>query len=65
MEGRCESNCGRDEVYPDIFGDEEKTELKLDMTMMMTDRFSPNRLSRDLIQIEYDRVSEKRSVEIN
>ena len=30
MEGRCESNCGRDEVYPSTFGDEERTGLKLD-----------------------------------
>ena len=30
MEGRCESDRGEDEVYPNTFGDEEKTELKLD-----------------------------------
>ena len=30
MEGRCESDCGRDEVYPATFGDEERTGLKLD-----------------------------------
>ena len=30
MEGRCESDRGEDEVYPAIFGNEEKTELKLD-----------------------------------
>ena len=33
MEGRCESYCRRDEVYPATFGDEERTGLKLDMTM--------------------------------
>ena len=27
MEGRCESDCGRDEVYPATFGDEERTGL--------------------------------------
>ena len=30
MEGRCESDCGKDEVYPATCGDEEKTALKLD-----------------------------------
>ena len=30
MKGRCESDFGRDEVYPATFGDEEKTGLKLD-----------------------------------
>ena len=30
MEGRCESDCGRDEVYPATFGNEEETGLKLD-----------------------------------
>ena len=30
MEGRCESNCRGDEVYPATFGNEEKTGLKLD-----------------------------------
>ena len=30
MEGRCESNRRRDEVYPASFGDEEETGLKLD-----------------------------------
>ena len=30
MEGRCESDRGRDEVYPATFGNEEKTGLKLD-----------------------------------
>ena len=35
MEGSCESDCGRDEVYPATFGDEERTGLKLDMMMMM------------------------------
>ena len=30
MEGRSESDCGGDEVYSATFGDEEKTELKLD-----------------------------------
>ena len=35
MEGRCESDCGRDEVYPATFGDEERAGLKLDMVMMM------------------------------
>ena len=30
MEGRSESNRGGDEVYSATFGDEEKTELKLD-----------------------------------
>ena len=30
LEGRCESDCGMDEVYPATFGDEEKTGLKLD-----------------------------------
>ena len=25
MEGRCESDCERDEVYPATFGDKEKT----------------------------------------
>ena len=24
IEGRCESDCGRDEVYPASFGDEER-----------------------------------------
>ena len=24
MKGRCESNCGRNEVYPATFGNEEK-----------------------------------------
>ena len=31
IEVRCESDCGRDEVYPATFGDEERTGLKLDM----------------------------------
>ena len=35
MEGRCESDRGRDEVYPATFGDEEKNGLKMDMMMMM------------------------------
>ena len=35
MEGRCESDCEGDEVYPAIFGDEERTGLKLDIMMMM------------------------------
>ena len=30
MEGRCESDCRGDEVYPATFGNEEKTGLKLD-----------------------------------
>ena len=30
MEGRCDSDCGGDEVYPAAFGYEEKTGLKLD-----------------------------------
>ena len=30
MEGRSESDRGGDEVYPATFGDEEKTEFKLD-----------------------------------
>ena len=30
MEGRCESDCGRDEVYPATFNDKERIELKLD-----------------------------------
>ena len=30
MEGRCESDRGKDEVYPATFGDEEKNGLKLD-----------------------------------
>ena len=30
MEGRSESDCGGDEVYPVTFDDEEKTGLKLD-----------------------------------
>ena len=30
MEGRSESDRGGDEVYSATFGDEEKTELKLD-----------------------------------
>ena len=29
MEGRCESDRGRDEVYPATFGNEEETGLKL------------------------------------
>ena len=33
MEGRCESNCRRDEVYPATFGDEERTRLKPEMMM--------------------------------
>ena len=35
MEERSESDCGRDEVYPATFDDEERTGLKLDMMMMM------------------------------
>ena len=35
MEGRCESDCGRDEVFRATFSDEERTGLKLDMMMMM------------------------------
>ena len=35
MEGRCESDRGRDEVYPAAFGDEEEIGLKLDMMMMI------------------------------
>ena len=31
---KCESDCGRNEMYPAIFHDEERTELKLDMMMM-------------------------------
>ena len=31
---RCESDCGRDEVYPATFSDEEKNEMKLEMMMM-------------------------------
>ena len=34
MEGSCENDCGRDEVYPAAFGDEDRTGLKLDMMMM-------------------------------
>ena len=30
MEGRCESDCGGDEVYPATFGNKKKTGLKLD-----------------------------------
>ena len=30
MEGRCESDRARHEVYPATFGNEEKTGLKLD-----------------------------------
>ena len=30
MEGRCESDCKRDKVYPATFGDEEKNGLKQD-----------------------------------
>ena len=30
MEGRCESDCGGDEVYPATFGNEEETGFKLD-----------------------------------
>ena len=30
MKGRCESDCGRDEVYPATFRNEEETGLKLD-----------------------------------
>ena len=30
MEGRCESDCGGDEVYPITFENEDKTGLKLD-----------------------------------
>ena len=26
MKGRCENDCGRDEVYLATFGDEEKTD---------------------------------------
>ena len=46
MKGRCESDCGRDEVYPATFGDEERTGLKLD-TMMMTQLqfFRPQRFT--------------------
>ena len=29
MKGRCESNCGGDEVYPATFRNEEETGLKL------------------------------------
>ena len=35
MEGRCESACGRDEVYPATFNDEERTGLKVDIMMMV------------------------------
>ena len=38
MEGRCESDCGRDEKYPASFGDEERAKLKLNM-MMTTDGY--------------------------
>ena len=30
MEGRCESNCGGDEMHPATFENEEETGLKLD-----------------------------------
>ena len=30
VEGRCESNCGGDKMYPATFGYEEETGLKLD-----------------------------------
>ena len=30
MEGRCESDCGRNQVYPATLSDEERTGLKLD-----------------------------------
>ena len=30
MEGRCESNCGGDEMYSATFRNEEETGLKLD-----------------------------------
>ena len=30
MEGRCENDRGRDEVYPATFGDKEKNGMKLD-----------------------------------
>ena len=30
MEGRCESDCGGDEVHPATFANEEQTGLKLD-----------------------------------
>ena len=35
MEVRCVSDCGRDEVYPATFGEEERTRLKLDVMMTM------------------------------
>ena len=34
MEGRCESEHERDEVYPATFGDQEKNGLKLDGSMI-------------------------------
>ena len=30
MEGRCENDCGRDEVFSATFGNEEEIGLKLD-----------------------------------
>ena len=30
MNGKCKSDCGRDEVYPATFSDDEKNGLKLD-----------------------------------
>ena len=45
MEGRCESDCGGDEVYPATFGNEEKTELKLDIRKQMLTLSKRNNLS--------------------
>ena len=39
MQGRCESDCGGDEVYLATFGNEEKTGLKLETMMMMIGLF--------------------------
>ena len=37
MEGRYESDCRKNEMYPTTFGDEERIELKLDMMMINTE----------------------------
>ena len=47
MEGRCESDFTRDEVYPATFGDEEKCRLKLYDDEIATNFWTQNKLEHD------------------
>ena len=66
MEGRCESDRGGDEVYPDTFGNEKKTGLKLDKRcLLMFKKYKTNTGVSQYFQPVFNRMMRLKDLKIH